>query len=34
MNKLAKILKLNKTTFANPHGLTNSLNISTAQDIL
>lgn len=34
MNKLAKVLKLNRTCFANPHGLTNSLNLSTAQDIL
>lgn len=34
MNKLAKQLRLFKTSFANPHGLTNSLNLSTAQDML
>ena len=34
MNKKAKELKMIKTIFANPHGLTNSLNVSTAKDIM
>jgi D-alanyl-D-alanine carboxypeptidase len=25
---------MNKTTFANPHGLANVLNLSTAQDMM
>ena len=33
MNKNAKALKLTKTTFANPHGLKNHLNKSTALDV-
>ena len=34
MNKLAKELRLRKTNFANPHGLANSLNVSSARDML
>lgn len=34
MNKQAKELKMYRTSFANPHGLANILNFSTARDIL
>lgn len=34
MNKTAKDLKLTKTSFANPHGLANSLNVSSARDMI
>jgi D-alanyl-D-alanine carboxypeptidase len=34
MNKLAKELKMRRTTFVNPHGLANALNISSARDML
>jgi D-alanyl-D-alanine carboxypeptidase len=34
MNKLSRELKLRKTSFANPHGLTNSLNFSNARDMM
>ncbi|CAG9311783.1 unnamed protein product [Blepharisma stoltei] len=33
MNETCKALKLNSTYFTNPHGLSNSLNISTAKNI-
>lgn len=34
MNRKAKQLKLYRTSFANPHGLGNVLNYSSASDIL
>ena len=34
MNKKAKDVKLRKTTFSNPHGLANILNVSSARDIV
>jgi D-alanyl-D-alanine carboxypeptidase len=34
MNRKAKELKMHKTTFANPHGLANVLNLSTAHDMM
>lgn len=34
MNKLAKELKMYKTSFVNPHGLANALNFSCAKDML
>jgi D-alanyl-D-alanine carboxypeptidase (penicillin-binding protein 5/6) len=34
MNRKAKELQLTKTVFANPHGLANLLNVSSAKDIL
>jgi D-alanyl-D-alanine carboxypeptidase (penicillin-binding protein 5/6) len=34
MNKKARQLELNNTSFANPHGLQNALNYSTAKDML
>lgn len=34
MNKQAKELKMFRTSFANPHGLANILNFSTAKDML
>lgn len=34
MNKKAEDLKLNDTTFSNPHGLQNAMNISSPKDIL
>lgn len=34
MNKKAKELKMLKTTFTNPHGLGNVLNVSTAKDMM
>ena len=34
MNKKAKELNLLKTTFTNPHGLANILNVSSAKDIM
>ena len=34
MNKLAKQLKMHKTSFVNPHGLANALNFSCAKDML
>ena len=33
MNQLAKCLKLESTTFANPHGLSNATNRSTAKNV-
>ena len=33
MNKQAKELKMYRTSFANPHGLANILNFSTAKDM-
>ena len=33
MNKTAKKMGLNDTTFANPHGLSNSQSRSTAADV-
>ena len=32
MNNLAKMLKLENTTYDNPHGLNNKNNVSTAID--
>ena len=34
MNKKAKDLKMFKSNFANPHGLGNVLNVSTAKDMM
>jgi len=34
MNEKAKILKMNKTRFANPHGLDHINNYSCCEDIL
>lgn len=34
MNKTAKDLKLYRTSYANPHGLANALNYSSAKDML
>ena len=34
MNKKARELKMFRTSFANPHGLGNVLNYSTASDML
>lgn len=34
MNKLAKELKMHRTSFANPHGLANALNFSSAKDMM
>ncbi len=34
MNRKAKELKMSKTNFANPHGLGNVLNVSTARDMM
>jgi D-alanyl-D-alanine carboxypeptidase (penicillin-binding protein 5/6) len=33
MNKLLKVLNINGTHFANPHGLSNKANYSTAEDV-
>jgi D-alanyl-D-alanine carboxypeptidase len=33
MNKMSAKLKLNDTTFVNPHGLSNKANKSTAYDV-
>ena len=34
MNRKAKSLNMLKSNFANPHGLGNVLNVSTAKDIM
>lgn len=34
MNKLAREIKMYKTSFVNPHGLANALNISCAKDMI
>lgn len=34
MNKKAEDLKLKDTTFSNPHGLQNAMNISSPKDVL
>lgn len=34
MNRKANELKMTKTHFANPHGLSNALNVSTAKDMM
>lgn len=34
MNKLAQKIGLMSSTFSNPHGLANAMNISSAKDIL
>ena len=34
MNKLAKELKMYRTSFANPHGLSNVMNFSSAKDMI
>ncbi len=33
MNKQAKLLKMKKTNFSNPHGLVNKKNVSTVADM-
>lgn len=34
MNKKAEELRLNDTTFSNPHGLQNAMNTSSPKDII